>query len=80
MDLTPKDIEQLFRGSATPPSGVLPGEPPYTTRPVLTGTFGMVASTHWLGTASGIAMLEKGGTKNQSPHQLTIDYLYLYNI
>ncbi len=61
MDHTSKDIENLFRGSATPPSGALPGEPPYTTRPVLTGTFGMVASTHWLGTASGIAMLEKGG-------------------
>ena len=61
MDFSPQDIEHLFRGSATPPSEALPGEPPYTTRPVMTGTFGMVASTHWLGTAAGMAMLEKGG-------------------
>lgn len=55
------EIEHLFRGSATPPSRALPGEPPFTTRPELKGTFGMVASTHWLGTAAGISILEKGG-------------------
>ena len=33
----------------------------FTTRPELTGTFGMVASTHWLASASGMAVLEKGG-------------------
>ena len=33
----------------------------FTTRPELTGTFGMVASTHWLATAVGMAALEKGG-------------------
>jgi gamma-glutamyltranspeptidase/glutathione hydrolase len=33
----------------------------FTTRPQLTGTFGMVASTHWLATAAGMAVLEKGG-------------------
>ncbi len=33
----------------------------FTTRPELLGTFGMVASTHWLGTATGMAVLEKGG-------------------
>ncbi len=33
----------------------------FTTRPELTGTFGMVASTHWLATAVGMATLEKGG-------------------
>ena len=55
------EIEHLFRGSATPPSRVLPGEPPFTTRPELKGTFGMVASTHWLGTAAGMSVLEKGG-------------------
>ncbi|HEY7430282.1 MAG TPA: gamma-glutamyltransferase [Streptosporangiaceae bacterium] len=33
----------------------------FTTRPQLAGTFGMVASTHWLATAAGMAMLEKGG-------------------
>ena len=26
------EIEHLFRGSATPPSRALPGEPPFTTR------------------------------------------------
>ena len=55
------ELEQLFRGSATPPSRVLPGEPPFTTRPELRGTFGMVASTHWLGTAAGMWLLEQGG-------------------
>lgn len=34
----------------------------FTTRPDLTGTFGMVASTHWLATAAGMKMLEAGGT------------------
>ena len=34
----------------------------FTTRPVLSGTFGMVASTHWLATAAGMAALEAGGT------------------
>src|SRR5829696_7536329 len=34
----------------------------FTTRPVLTGTFGMVASTHWLASAAGMAALEAGGT------------------
>ncbi|NKB60504.1 MAG: gamma-glutamyltransferase family protein [Alphaproteobacteria bacterium] len=61
MTLSAKEIEHLFRGSATPPSRTLPGEPPFTTRPELTGTFGMVASTHWSGTAAGMSILEKGG-------------------
>ena len=33
----------------------------FTTRPELVGTFGMVSSTHWLASSSGMAMLEKGG-------------------
>jgi gamma-glutamyltranspeptidase/glutathione hydrolase len=33
----------------------------FTTRPELRGTFGMVASTHWLASAAGMAMLEDGG-------------------
>jgi gamma-glutamyltranspeptidase/glutathione hydrolase len=33
----------------------------FTTRPELSGTFGMVASTHWLATAAGMAVLEAGG-------------------
>ena len=32
-----------------------------TTRPTLTGSFGMTASTHWLATASAQSVLEKGG-------------------
>lgn len=31
------------------------------TRPQLAGTFGMVASTHWLASAAGMAVLEGGG-------------------
>lgn len=34
----------------------------FTTRPELSGTFGMVASTHWLASAAGMAILEEGGT------------------
>ena len=33
----------------------------FTTRPEIEGTFGVVASTHWIATAVGMAMLEKGG-------------------
>src|SRR6185437_14611322 len=33
----------------------------FTTRPQLAGTFGMVASTHWLASAAGMAVLEAGG-------------------
>ncbi len=33
----------------------------FTTRPELHGTFGMVASTHWLASATGMRLLEAGG-------------------
>src|ERR1700712_363484 len=33
----------------------------FTTRPELSGTFGMVASPHWLASAAGMAVLERGG-------------------
>ncbi|MDQ3406137.1 MAG: gamma-glutamyltransferase [Actinomycetota bacterium] len=33
----------------------------FTTRPELVGTYGMVASTHWLASATGMAVLEDGG-------------------
>ncbi|MGH3007837.1 MAG: gamma-glutamyltransferase family protein [Gaiellaceae bacterium] len=33
----------------------------FATRPELRGTFGMVASTHWLASAAGMAVLERGG-------------------
>ncbi|HLX48880.1 MAG TPA: gamma-glutamyltransferase family protein [Streptosporangiaceae bacterium] len=39
----------------------MPTDPSFTTRPELAGTFGMVASTHWLASAAGMAMLERGG-------------------
>ncbi|MBV9821428.1 MAG: gamma-glutamyltransferase, partial [Actinobacteria bacterium] len=32
-----------------------------TTRPELRGSFGMVASTHWLASAAGMSVLERGG-------------------
>jgi gamma-glutamyltranspeptidase/glutathione hydrolase len=35
--------------------------PPFTTRPEILGNFGVVTSTHWLATAAGMAILEKGG-------------------
>jgi gamma-glutamyltranspeptidase/glutathione hydrolase len=34
---------------------------PFTTRPEIEGTFGVVTSTHWIATAVGMGMLEKGG-------------------
>ena len=33
----------------------------FTTRPEIRGTFGVVASTHWLASAVGMSMLERGG-------------------
>jgi gamma-glutamyltranspeptidase/glutathione hydrolase len=33
----------------------------FTTRPELRGTFGAVASTHWLASQTGMAVLERGG-------------------
>ena len=35
--------------------------PRFTTRPEILGTFGVVTSTHWLATAAGMSVLEKGG-------------------
>lgn len=33
----------------------------FTTRPEITGNFGVVTSTHWIATAVGMSILEKGG-------------------
>jgi len=33
----------------------------FTTRPEISGTFGVVASTHWLASAVGMSILERGG-------------------
>ena len=35
--------------------------PGFTTRPEIRGTFGVVATTHWLASAVGMSVLEKGG-------------------
>src|SRR5438552_6082619 len=35
--------------------------PTFTTRPQSRGTFGVVASTHWIASAVGMSVLEKGG-------------------
>ncbi len=35
--------------------------PPFTTRPEIRGTFGVVTSTHWLASAAGMGALERGG-------------------
>ncbi|MGH7094081.1 MAG: gamma-glutamyltransferase, partial [Stellaceae bacterium] len=35
--------------------------PSFTTRPEIRGTFGVVASTHWLASAVGMGILERGG-------------------
>src|SRR5215472_6787194 len=40
---------------------MMPQGSTFTTRPQLAGTFGMVASTHWLASAAGMAMLEQDG-------------------
>lgn len=42
-------------------TGSMPGTSEFTTRPELAGTFGMVASTHWLASSAGQAVLEQGG-------------------
>ena len=34
---------------------------PFTTQPEIVGTFGVVASTHWIATAVGMGILERGG-------------------
>src|SRR4030088_2975655 len=34
---------------------------PFTTRPEIDGIFGVVATTHWIATAIGMSMLERGG-------------------
>jgi gamma-glutamyltranspeptidase / glutathione hydrolase len=62
----PKDsaFVELMRGTKSGTGKGRKGlstEPPFTTRPELLGNFGMVSSTHWLATAAGMSILEKGG-------------------
>ncbi len=40
-------------------SNINPGR--FTTRPEIQGTFGVVTTTHWIATAVGMAVLERGG-------------------
>jgi gamma-glutamyltranspeptidase / glutathione hydrolase len=44
---------------SNPMSNINPN--PFTTRPEIEGTFGVVTSTHWIATAVGMSILEKGG-------------------
>jgi len=60
----PKDskFKDLMAGTGSGATRKLKGsDPAFTTRPELMGTFGMVTSTHWLATAAGMAMYERGG-------------------
>lgn len=41
----------------------------FTTRPEIEGTFGAVVTTHWIATAVGMSILEKGGAV-PPPHTL----------
>jgi hypothetical protein len=45
-----------YQGSALRPTMTV-----FTTRPEILGTFGVVTSTHWIASAVGMAMLERGG-------------------
>lgn len=55
-------FKNLMSGTGSGVNRKLKGkDPSFTTRPELMGTYGMVASTHWLATAAGMAMYEKGG-------------------
>jgi gamma-glutamyltranspeptidase / glutathione hydrolase len=62
-----KGAAQLHR--CKPPQAVItPGLPMtninpnlFTTRPEIDGTFGVVTSTHWIATAVGMGILERGG-------------------
>ena len=41
--------------------------PAFTTRPEILGTFGVVASTHWIASAVGMSILEKGAKGLSAP-------------
>src|SRR5690606_22509018 len=56
-----RDHEGAHRPRPRPLSRPRNGRAMFTTRPDLDGTFGMVASTHWLASSSAMAVLERGG-------------------
>jgi gamma-glutamyltranspeptidase/glutathione hydrolase len=45
----------------SPAPGGVAWSPAFSTRPEIVGTFGVVASTHWLASSVGQAVLERGG-------------------
>jgi gamma-glutamyltranspeptidase / glutathione hydrolase len=51
----------MNKSSTTPTNLARVNPNPFTTRPEIEGTFGVVASTHWIASAVGMATLEKGG-------------------
>ena len=53
------DCAPLHPGYIAPMKNINPN--PFTTRPEIDGTFGVVASTHWIATAVGMGTLERGG-------------------
>ena len=53
------DCASLHPGYSRPMKNINPN--PFTTRPEIDGTFGVVASTHWIATAVGMGTLERGG-------------------
>src|ERR1700731_3537652 len=52
---------QALRIGSRPRRYGRPMQPTFTTRPDIRGTFGAVATTHWLATQTGMAVLERGG-------------------
>ena len=69
----PNGLARRMAGAPGPPAGCYRGRHAaencfrrtaiveLTTRPLVSGTFGVVASTHWLASAAGMAVLEQGG-------------------
>ena len=47
--------------SAAPQRTPTGSAPPFTTRPEIRGTFGVVSSTHWLASQTAMGILERGG-------------------
>src|SRR3954470_18722497 len=62
-----RDVSRTSDSDGHARAGLRQAAPPplhmsaFTTRPELSGTFGMVACTHWLAAAAGMAVLEQGG-------------------
>ena len=59
--LPPRPARARRTAPGVRPCGARGDQLTFTTRPELRGTFGMVASTHWLASAVGMSVLERGG-------------------